>query len=60
MGDDNHDIQLIQDMESIKDRLEALRGACLTNGYDGRQLAIAITELEGAQLRFANSRPFFA
>jgi len=50
-------LEIIQLLEVVKDKMDALRADTSTNGWDARQLSIAITELEGSQLRLANARP---
>jgi hypothetical protein len=56
-------IEIIQTLEVVKAKMELLRSGSVNtagtggNGWDARQLSIAITELEGSQLRLANARP---
>ncbi len=45
-------VLMIQEMEIIKIKLDALKG---NKDYDGRSIAIAITNLETAMLWFANA-----
>jgi hypothetical protein len=50
-------LDIIELLEVAKAKMEVLRAESTSNGWDARQLSIAITELEGSQLRLANARP---
>jgi hypothetical protein len=50
-------VEIIQASERLKAVMEELRAAAVTNKWSARALSIAITELETAQLWFANAVP---
>jgi hypothetical protein len=54
---ENIALKIIELLEGVKSQMELLRAEANHNGWDARQLSIAITELEGSQLRLANARP---